>query len=134
MYRKGSRKKKKQFKVLKLSNLFFFVKIILHCTSILFIVRNLVWIVQGFFYSKILASLTCDCKTWYIYKCKAWSITWEHIMYIIQLSHTYNEVFQDRLQILTYKLFQAIRYFGLQGAFPIPNVPSSMTAYFKSPF
>lgn len=57
---KAAGRKRKQFKVLKLSNLFFFFFCKNYTTSILFIVRNLVWIVEVLFYSKILASLTCN--------------------------------------------------------------------------
>lgn len=131
MYRKGSRKKKKTIQSVKIVKPFFFVKIILHCTSILFIVRNLVWIVEVLFYIKILASLTCDCKTWYIYKCKAWSITWEHIMYIIQLYHTYTGYFSRHITYLDV-FIPSYQILWITGS--IPNVLTSMRTYFKSPF
>lgn len=131
MYREGSRKKKKTIQSVKIVKFFFFFFCKNYAKSILFIVRNLVWIVEVLFYSKILASLTCDCKTWYIYKCKAWSITLGayHVHYTaipyIQWSFS-RQITNFDVIIPSYQILWIIG--------SIPNVLSWMRTYFKSPF
>lgn len=80
---KAAGRERKQIKVLKLSNLFFFFFVIILNLYIIYCQKFSVDSISlVFFYSKILVSLTCNYKTLISLqvKCMAWSITWEYIL------------------------------------------------------
>lgn len=131
---KAAGRERKQIKVLKLSNLFFFFFVIILNLYIIYCQKFSVDSTRFFFYSEILVSLTCNYKNLICLqvKCMAWSITWEYTMYIIQLYHTYNGCFFQDSYITNFDvIIPSYRIFLITGS--IPNVPSSMTAYSKSP-